>query len=113
MITWKQCADLPTRLSEGKTAIINGKVYCGGGATNNDQHIVYCYDPSQNKWSTLPLLPVYWFGLGQVNGKLVAVGGKESGFRTTNEVYTCMMIDHKNGSRPFLPCQQLDNPQVF
>ena len=42
MITWKQCADLPTRLSEGKTAIINGKVYCGGGATNNhdnDQYI--------------------------------------------------------------------------
>ena len=90
MITWKQCADLPTRLSEGKTAIINGKVYCGGGATNNhdnDQYIVYCYDPSQDKWTTLPPLPVYWFGLGQVNGKLVAVGGKESSFRATNEVY--------------------------
>ena len=65
MITWKQCADLPTRLSEGKTAIINGKVCCGGGATNNhdnDQYFVYCYDPSQDKWTTLPPLPVYWFG---------------------------------------------------
>ena len=82
---------MPTRLSEGKTAIINGNVYCGGGATDNhdnDQYIVYCYDPSQDKWTTLPPLPVYWFGLGQVNGEVVAIGGKKSSFRASNEVYT-------------------------
>ena len=51
--------------------------------------IVYCYDPSQDNWTTLPPLPVKWFGLGQVNGKLVAVGGwKKSDGRATNEVYT-------------------------
>ena len=44
----------------------------GGG---DDDHTVYCYDPSQDKWTSLPLLPVKYFGLGQVNGKLVAVGG--------------------------------------
>ena len=56
---------------------------------NADEYIVYCYDPSQDNWTTLPPLPVRWFGLGQVNGKLVAVGGrKKSDFRATNEVYT-------------------------
>ena len=49
-------------------------------------YIVYCYDPSQDKWTTLPPLPVNWFGLGQDNGKLVAVGGQKSDNRTANEV---------------------------
>ena len=78
-------------MSRGKTTVINGKVYCGGGRTNgdDDHYIVYCYDPSQDKWTTLPPLPVRYFGLGQVNGKLVAVGGrKKSDDRATNEVYT-------------------------
>ena len=55
---------------------------------DDDDYIVYCYDPSQDNWTTLPPLPVSDFGLGQVNGKLVAVGGREeSDFRATNEVY--------------------------
>ena len=78
-------------MNVGKTTIINGKVYCAGGVTDgdDDQYIVYCYDPSQDNWTTLPPLPVRWFSLGQVNGKLVAVGGwKKSDVSTTNEVYT-------------------------
>ena len=72
-------------------------VYYGGGATtavmvcNDDECIVYCYDPSQDKWTTLPPLPVRWFYLGQVNGKLVAVGGAKninSDYKVTNDVYT-------------------------
>ena len=71
------------------TTIINGKVYCGGGITSGNDHIIYCYDPSQDKWNTLPPLPVSWFGLGQVKGKLVAVGGCMKGtLDVTNDVYT-------------------------
>ena len=36
----------------------------------------------------IPPLPVRRFGLGQVNGELVAVGGQKSDSRSTNEVYT-------------------------
>ena len=87
-ITWKLCANLPTRLSSGKKTVVNGKVYCGGGVTN-DAYTVYCYDPPQDKWTTLPLLPVRYFGLGQINGELVAVGGqKKCNVYTTNDVYT-------------------------
>ena len=89
-IIWKQCKETPVEFSGEKSTVINGKVYCGGGDTDrdDDDFIVYCYDPSQDNWTTLPPLPVKWFGLGQVNGKLVAVGGWESGGRSTNEVYT-------------------------
>ena len=57
-------------------------------ADDDNQCIVYCYDPSHDKWTTLPPLPVRWFGLGQVNGKLVAIGGDKKGTtKETNEVY--------------------------
>ena len=74
----------------GKTTVINGQVYCGGEAARDDDdaYIVYCYDPSQDNWTTLPPLPVRYFSLGQVNGELVAVGGQKSDSRSTNEVYT-------------------------
>jgi N-acetylneuraminic acid mutarotase len=71
------------------TTVINGKVYCGGDTDSDDDYIVYCYDPSQDKWTTLPPLPVGWFGLGQVNGKLVAIGGEEKiDKEETNKVHT-------------------------
>ena len=50
-------------------------------------YIVYCYDPLPDKWTTLPPLPVRWFGLGQVNGELVAVGVWRKSDATDN-VYT-------------------------
>ena len=62
----------------GDTTVIGGKVYCVGEVTGDvshgDQNVNY-YDPSQDKWTSLPPLPVKSFGLGQVNGELVAVGG--------------------------------------
>ena len=89
-ISWKQCANLPTRLNGGMATIINNRVYCGGGATpgGDGDYIVYCYDPSRDKWTALPPLPVRYFGLGQISGKLVAVGGKKKiDGEKTNQVY--------------------------
>ena len=68
----------------------NRKVYCGGGATDfpNDftDYVVYCYDAAQDDWTTLPPLPVRFFGLGQVNDKLVAIGGQKN--TRVNEILT-------------------------
>ena len=56
---------------------------------DDDEYIVYCYDSSQDNWTTLPPLPVGRFDLGRVNGKLVAVGGSKKGdYSATNEVFT-------------------------
>ena len=54
----------------------------------DNTHIIYCYDPSQDEWTTLPPLPIKRFGLGQVNGKLVAVGGVKKDIKKTNDIYT-------------------------
>ena len=52
---------------------------------------VYCYNPPQDNWTTLPPLPVRYFSLGQVRGKLVAVGGEKKYTyisTTCNDVFT-------------------------
>ena len=76
-------------------------------------YMVFCYDPSEDKWTTLPPLTVRCFGLGQLDGELVAVGGvKKRDSEVTREVYS-MMSDNKSGSKcRFLPCQQLELLQV-
>ena len=90
-LNWKQCADLPTEMSEGQATLVGGKVYYGGGAGANSHNAfsVHCYDPSQDKWTTLPPLSVWYYSLGQINGKLVAIGGvKDKMFRRSHEIYT-------------------------
>ena len=90
-IIWKQCSDLPIKMHRGKVSVINRKVYCGGGKTDkiNDMYTVYCYDPSRDNWSSMPPLPVRLFGLGEMGGKLVAIGGKRrSDDEIANVVYT-------------------------
>ena len=74
----------------GKAAIVKGKVYCGRVTDVKDNcYTVYCYDPLQDKWTTLPPLPVKYFGVGQVNGKLVAIGGvKKKDGRETGAVFS-------------------------
>ncbi len=76
-------------MSSGLAVTINGKVYYGGGVCDDDddEYCVHCYDPPQDVWSTLPRLPVRYFGLGEVKGELVAVGGMDSSFSKSNVVH--------------------------
>ena len=74
--------------------MINGKVYYGGGTCNDkDEYIVYCY--SQGKWTTLPLLPVRYFGLGHINGMLVVVGGEKCDSLRSNLIYSYNELSRK------------------
>lgn len=71
-------------MCRGQSVVIEGKVYYGGGETETDEsdnsycYLVQCYDPAQDKWTTLSQLklPVRYFGLGQIDGQLIAVGGE-------------------------------------
>ena len=87
-VSYSQCSGTPVAMSGGLAVTINGKVYYGGGDCDDDDgnYSVHCYDPPQNVWSTLPRLPVRWFGLGEVNGELVAVGGRDSSRSKSNVV---------------------------
>ena len=98
-----------------KTIIIRDRVYCGGGYTDDDDdYRVFCYSPSEDTWNTLPACDVRWFGLGQVRGKLVTVGGrKKSGGKVTNEVYEFDEVTHSwKQSIPRMPTAR-DSPAVL
>ena len=79
----------------GESIVLNGKVYFGGGITDDDnkRYLVHCYSPTENQWTTLPPLPVKWFGLGQINSKLVAIGGVKKDKKKQADVY--VLDSHK------------------
>ena len=60
----------------------------GGGSTdtNDDRYLVCQYDPASDEWTTLPPCPVVYFGLGQLSGELLTVGGVARG-GITKKVY--------------------------
>ena len=87
-VTWKQCTGLPTDFAEGQSLVVGNKIYCGGSTSTTNEYTVYSYDPQKDKWSILPPLFARYFGLGQINGELVAVGGvKKHADVPTNEVH--------------------------
>ena len=63
---------------QAQSVVIGGKVYVGGGNTGDDEtdSLVFEYSLSEDKWNILPPAPVTLFGLGQLIGELVIVGGK-------------------------------------
>ena len=88
VLEWKRYPSLPAVSSNGNAAVINGKVYYGGGHSS-DEVTVYCYDPRQGRWASPQPLPVKHFGLGQIDGKLISIGGKKKrDNKETNEAYT-------------------------
>ena len=87
---WRKCTDVPIEVSTGNSTVVNGKVYFGGGVTSEkDECTIYCYDPLQDQWSTLPPFTFRRFGLGHIEGNLVAVGGAKQrpSREQTNEVH--------------------------
>ncbi len=63
---------------QASATFLNGRVYVGGGNTECDHtaHIVYEYDSCSDNWRCLPPANVILFGLGQLDGELVLVGGR-------------------------------------
>ena len=100
-------------MSYGRAVTINGKVYYGAGFCydDDDKHCVYCYDPPQDVWSTLPRLPVHYFGLGQVKGELVAVGGMDSSRSRSNVVHVFNKGRNWKRTIPPMPTAR-DSPAV-
>ncbi len=77
-LVWRVCAELPLAMLVTQAVVIDGIVYVGGGVcSSNAERCTVCrYHPGEDKWATLPPSPVRYFGVGQVSGQLVLVGGK-------------------------------------
>ena len=68
--------------------MIRGIVYIGGGDASSHGYLIQEYSPTDDRWSSLPPAPVYWFGMGELNGQLVIVGGKTRQCDVTGKVHT-------------------------
>ena len=86
---------MPVDMITASAISINGRVYVGGGtliAAEHDDMTDVCYDickydPVKDEWSLLPAAPVRLFGVGQLNGKLVIVGGVHEEKGITGDVH--------------------------
>lgn len=93
--TWKALAPLPNKRGAASAAVLNGKIYVTGGATNlpgvkeNGIHptrphnvvaTVDVYDPANNTWSSARplLLARNHHASAAVGGKLYVIGGRVS-----------------------------------
>jgi len=93
--TWKALAPLPNKRGAASAAVLNGKIYVTGGATNlpgvkeNGIHptrphnvvaTVDVYDPASNTWSSARplLLARNHHASAAVGGKLYVIGGRVS-----------------------------------
>ena len=74
---------MPVTLDLPQSIVIGGAVFVAAYNSND----MLRYETRSDQWSILPSCPVRLFGLGQLSGKLVTVGGLDRR-ATVNRVYT-------------------------
>ena len=72
---------MPVSVGWPQSVVIGDVVFVERG------HRVYKYETRSDKWSVLPPCPVGYYGIGQLSGKLVTVGGYDGGAFVA-DVYT-------------------------
>ena len=75
---------MPQTLAFPQSIVIGGAVFVAA----SNSHDVLRYETRSGQWSVLPSCPVRRFGLGQLSGKLVTVGGWDRRGALVNHVYT-------------------------
>jgi N-acetylneuraminic acid mutarotase len=91
--TWTKKADMPRRIAQGVTGVINGRLYVLAGTCNNcgPERIsrrFFRYNPGTDTWTSLPWSPnAHVAGAGAViNGKFYVAGGTGSDNRDTDKL---------------------------
>jgi N-acetylneuraminic acid mutarotase len=91
--SWTRKADLPRKIAQGVTGVINGKLYVLAGSCDDcavpSPRRLFRYDPTTDTWTTtLPSSPnVHVAGGGAViNGKFYVAGGRGRDGRDTDKL---------------------------
>ncbi|HYF38700.1 MAG TPA: kelch repeat-containing protein [Gemmatimonadales bacterium] len=91
--TWTRKADMPKRVAQGVTGVINGKLYVLAGSCGDCAHgasaRLFRYDPVTNTWTgNLPPAPSAHVGGagGVINGKFYVAGGRNWSGRVSNRL---------------------------
>ena len=75
---------MPETLAQPQSIVIGDAVFVAA----YDSLGVHMYETRSDQCSVLPPCPVWGFGLGQLSGKLVTVGGRDGRGAFVNHVYT-------------------------
>ena len=91
-MTWKPCADLPSKYWITAAAELNGKVYVAIKDNRGGYVEPLMYDSNEDKWSSLPELPYANFSLVTIPDRkqLLAIGGmidKNKAIEITSKVF--------------------------
>ncbi len=89
-LTWRWLRDHPAGMDRPQSVCIGGKVFVGGGFTENtiDPFLVFQYEPEKDVWVSLQRCPVRSFSLNQFQGQLITVGGLEVEEGITDKLYS-------------------------
>ncbi len=102
---------MPGSLSSPHVVMINNDIYAGGGYSTTHAYTISRCSPAGDTWSILPKCPTYGFGLTQLEGKPILVGG-DTGPTPTNDVYTLEEFREWRKTLPPLPTARF-YPTVF
>ena len=75
-------------MSQGLAIAIKDNIYYGGGFcdTEYDEFYIYRFNQLLDTWWIHSKLSIRWFGLGEIEGELVTVGGTTRNHTETNQI---------------------------
>ena len=95
---WSTLSNLPQPLSDASATVCRGKVYIAGGKDKQGHQIKSVFTCSlsallkskemESVWNTVVDLPVKGSTCVTLNGQLLAVSGRDSHEKPTNNIYT-------------------------
>ena len=65
-------------------------------AGGEPSHIINCYDPVNNSWSSPINTPYCFFAMTKLNNKLLIAGGDDKNYKSTNQILTMDASQLKN-----------------
>lgn len=109
-LSFKETKTLPSPMFYITSTIIGSYLYAGGGfggSRTADEHVersIYRYSIVEDSWSSpLPPCPVVKFGIAQLCGKLVLIGGRPKPSRVVANVYEYDEEKHEWVVPPAIP----------
>ena len=83
-LRWRKTKKAPCEMSRGSNAIVDGDmVYLRTGSQN-----IYAYKSTDETWDQLPECETEYCSLAVVNNLLTTIGGRDSGDKVTNQLFS-------------------------
>ena len=84
-LKWREAKKAPCKMRRSPNATVDGDmVYLGAAYTRN----IYAYKSTDETWDTLPECETEWCSLVVVNNLLTTIGGRDSGDKLTNQLFS-------------------------